>query len=228
MYKDIKILDKKKFKNIKFDVVNPFAVGKTMGVLPLGFNEVIDMAKYAPVIIMGDSDNLEFVAFGGISPQVTVFSDETIYTPMFTRTYPFLNVILKDTKEGLKSVIGFDNGEFCGTKKEKKIFSSGGTLEPLALEKIEMVRELNRQRIISKKIIKEFVKYDLLFKKDFKVNYEKESKVILDNFYIVNREKMMQLDDAIIALWAKKGWITLADNHLKSLANFQKVFSSLQ
>lgn len=228
MYKDIKILDKKKFKNIKFDVVNPFAVGKTMGVLPLGFNEVIDMAKYAPVIIMGDSDNLEFVAFGGISPQVTVFSDETIYTPMFTRTYPFLNVILKDTKEGLKSVIGFDNGEFCGTKKEKKIFSSGGTLEPLALEKIEMVRELNRQRIISKKIIKEFVKYDLLFKKDFTVNYEKESKVILDNFYIVNREKMMQLDDAIIALWAKKGWITLADNHLKSLANFQKVFSSLQ
>jgi len=227
MYKDIKILDKKKFKNIKFDVVNPFAVGKTMGVLPLGFNEVIDMAKYAPVIIMGDSDNLEFVVFGGISPQVTVFSDETIYTPMFTRTYPFLNVILKDTKEGLKSVIGFDNGEFCGTKKERKIFSSSGTLEPLALEKIEMVRELNRQRIISKKIIKEFVKYDLLFKKDFTVNYEKESKVILDNFYIVNREKMMQLDDHIIALWAKKGWITLADNHLKSLANFQKVVAPL-
>ena len=227
MYKNIEILDKKRCKSLKFDTVSPFEIGKTMGVLPLGFNEVIDMAKYAPVIIMGDSDNLEFVAFGGISPQVTVFNDETIYTPMFTKTYPFLNVILKDTKEGIKNVIGIDNGEFCGTKKERKIFSSSGTLEPLALEKIEMVRELNRQRVISKKIIKELQKYDLLLKRDFTVNYKQESKVILDNFYIVNREKLMQLDDTIIATWGKKGWITLLDIHLKSLANFQKVVAPL-
>lgn len=226
MYKNIEILDKKKFKNVKFDIVNPYEVGKTMGVLPLGFNEVIDMAKYCPVIIMGDAENLEFVAFGSLSSKVTIFNDKTVYIPIFTRTYPFLNVILKDKKEGLKSVIGFDYGESVGVKKEKKIFSSSGTLEPLALEKIEMVRELNRQRVIGKKIIKEFVKYDLLLKKDFTVNYENETKVILDNFYIVNREKMMQLDDGIIALWAKKGWITLADNHLKSLANFQKVIVS--
>ncbi len=228
MYKNIEILDKKRCKSLKFDTVSPFEIGKTMGVLPLGFNEVIDMAKYSPVIIMGDSDNLEFVAFGGISPQVTIFNDTTIYAPMFTRTYPFLNVILKDTKEGIKSVIGIDNGEFCGTKKEKKIFSSSGTLEPLALEKIEMVRELNRQRVISKKIIKELQKYDLLLKRDFAVNYETKTKVVLDNFYIVNREKLMQLDDAIIALWAKKGWTTLIDIHLKSLINFQKVFDKLE
>lgn len=226
MYKNIELLDKKKFKNTKFDVVNPFEIGKTMGVLPLGFNEVIDMAKYAPIIIMGDSDNLEFVAFGGISPQVTIFNDTTIYAPMFTRTYPFLNVILKDKKGDLKSVIGIDNGEFCGTKKEKKIFSSSGTVEPLALEKIEMVRELNRQRMISKKIIKELQKYDLLITKDFSISYGKETKMILEKFYIVDRKKLIEIDDLIIASWAKKGWITLVDMHLKSLSNFQEVVSS--
>lgn len=224
MYKNIEILDKKKCKNLKFDIVSPFEVGKTMGVVPLGFNEIINMAGDCPVIIMGDEENLEFVAFGGISSKVTIFNDETIYTPMFIRTYPFLNVILKDKKGGSKSVIGIDKGEFCGTKKENTIFTLDGNVEKIASQKIEMVRELNRQRVISKKIIKEFLQYDLLIKRDFKVNYEKESKVILDNFYIVNREKFVKLEDEIIALWARKGWTTLIDMHLKSLSTFEKIF----
>lgn len=226
MYKNIEILDKKKFKNMKFDAVSTFEVGKFMGVLPLGFNEVIDMAKYCPVIIMGNDDNLEFVAFGGLSPQVTIFNDETIYTPMFTRTYPFLNVMLKDKKNNLRSVIGFDKGDACGTKKENKIFGADGNLEKLASQKIEMVRELNRQRIIAKQIVLELKKYELLLEKDFKVTMGDKEKVVLNKFYVVNRAKLINLDDEILALWAKKGWITLFDMHIKSLANFQKVIAS--
>ena len=224
MYKNIEILDKKKLKNLKFETVSPFEVGKTMEILPLGFNELLETTFDFPVIIMGEKDNLEFVAFGGISPKVSGFNNETVYTPVFTKTYPFLNVILKDKKGELKSVIGIDKGEFCGTKKENTIFKSDGTLEEIASQKIEMVRELNRQRGISKKILKELVENDLLIKKNFSINDGKNTRVILDNFYVVNREKLFTLDDAILLLWAKKGWLTIFDMHLKSLGNFKKIF----
>ncbi len=226
MYKNIEILDKKKFKSLKFDTVSPFEIGKTMGVLPLGFNEVIDMAKYAPVIIMGDDANLEFVTFTGISEDITLFNKEDIYIPMFIKTYPFLNVVLKDKKNGLKSVIGFDKSKSVGDKKEHTIFDKTGNLTPLSDEKIKMVQVLNRQRDISKKIVNELKKYDLLVEKDFRVTLNGKEKVIIEKFFIINREKLITLADDILALWAKKSWITLIDMHLKSLVNFQKVIAS--
>ncbi|MDD2698945.1 MAG: SapC family protein [Arcobacteraceae bacterium] len=223
MYKNIEILDKKKFKNLKFDMVSPLEVGKTIGVVPLGFNEVIDMACCSPVLIMGD-ENLEFVAFTGISSRVTIFDDKTLYIPMFLQAYPFLNVILKDKKSGLKSVIGIDKGEFCGDKKEKSIFLSDGKLDDIASKKVDIVKKLNFQRDISKKIINELKKYDLLETKDFKINMGDEEKTIINQFFIVNRKKLIGLPDDIVALWAKKGWMTLIDMHIKSLANFQRIF----
>lgn len=36
MYKNIKILDKEKFKNVKFDEVNGAEVAKNIGLIPLG------------------------------------------------------------------------------------------------------------------------------------------------------------------------------------------------
>lgn len=228
MYKNIEILDKKKFKSLKFDSVNPFEVGKTMSVLPLGFHEILKMIHYCPVIIMGEDENLEFVAFCGIPPKVTIFNDEMIYAPMFIRTYPFLNVMLKDKKGVLKSVIGIDKSESTGAKKENSIFTSNGDLEKLASEKIQFVQELNRQREISKKVVAELKANNLLLKKDFRVVIEGKEKVIIDRFYSVNRSKLIELPDELLALWAKKGWTTLIDMHLKSLSNFEKIFATMK
>jgi len=63
-------------------------------------------------------------------------------------------------------------------------------------------------------------------KKDFTVKYEDKEKMILDNFYIINRKKLIELEDKVLATWAKKGWMTVIDCHIKSLNNFQKVLSS--
>ena len=224
MYKNIEMLDKKKFKSLKFDSVEPFEVGKTMSVLPLGFHEILKMVHYCPVVIMGDDENLEFVAFCGIPPEATIFNDKTIYSPIFIRTYPFLNVIAKDNKGILKSVIGIDKSESTGAKKENSIFKSNGDLEKLTSEKIQLVQELNRQRDISKKLVAELKANDLLVKKDFKVILDGKEKVILEKFYSVNRSKLIELPDELLALWGKKGWLTIIDMHLISINNFSKLF----
>ena len=63
--------------------------------------------------------------------------------------------------------------------------------------KIELVRELNHQRDVSKKIISELKSKDLLVKKDLKVNINNEEKTILKDFYVIDIDKLIKLDDKI-------------------------------
>lgn len=223
MYKKVEILSKDKHSKLKFDEISSQEVAKNTGLIPLGFSEVIEMAPFCPVIINGDEKHLEFVAFSGISSSVNIYSKDLPYIPMYARTYPFVNVVLMDKAGNKQDVIGIDkNDDIVGLKKKNFIFKKD-VLEEIAKQKIDMVRELNRQREISRKIIKELQQHDLLQKKDFKVNFEEQSRVVLDNFYVVDRIKLMKLDGEVLALWAKKGWITLIDMHLKSINNFPKV-----
>lgn len=222
MFEKIEVLDKAKHKNTNFDEVAHQEVAKHIGSIPLGFSEVIEMAPFCPIIISGKKEHLEFVAFTGINQNISIYLDEVPYIPNYVKTYPFLNAVLIDKKGARKDVIGVVQSESVGKEKQYPIFEKG-ELTPLAQEKIDTIRKLNLQRDISKRIIKELEKYELLEKKDFKVGYDGETKVILEEFYIVNREKLFKLPDGIVVLWAKKGWLTLFDIHLKSINNFQKV-----
>lgn len=228
MFEKIEVLDTVKHKNTSFDEVPYEEIGKYIGSIPLGFGEVLEMAPYCPIIISGKKEHLEFVAFTGLNSNISIFLNSLPYIPNYLKTYPFINAVLVDKKGSKKDVIGIAVSEFVGTKKQHPIFTKEKKLESLANQKIELIRTLNRQRDISKKIIHELEKYDLLQKRDFKVSFKEETRVVLEDFYIVDRVKLMQLDDAILALWAKKGWITLLDIHLKSINNFPKIIATAQ
>jgi hypothetical protein len=226
MYKNIEILDKEKSKGLKFDDANLTLVGKNVGLIPLGFSEVWHASHHSAVVISA-GDNAEFLAFTGITTEISIFNKPDVYLPAFIRSYPFLNIEVKDDKGALNSVIAFDNNkEFVGKNKAHAMIEKDKSLSKEANTKVELVRELNRQRDVSKKIIAELKSHDLLVKKDLKVNVNNEEKTILDEFYVINIEKLVKLDDATLASWARKGWIGIFDAHIKSLNNFQKVLQS--
>jgi len=226
MYKNIEVLDKKKHNGIKFDEISFDVVAKNIGVVPVGVDEILDMSCFAPVFISA-GDNKEFVAFTGISKEVNIYNNNTAYIANFVKTYPFFNIIIKDTDENLNTVIAIDtNAEYVGKNKKNTILNKKFELEELANQKIEQVRALNNKREISRIIVKELEKKDLLVKKDFRVNVNGEEKIILEEFYVINRDELLKLDDATLALWAKKGWMSVIDAHTKSLNNFQKIFQT--
>ncbi|MCT7464300.1 SapC family protein [Aliarcobacter cryaerophilus] len=226
MYKNITILDKEKLKTLKFDDVNKSEIARNVGLIPLGFIEVWYASHDCPVIISA-GENAEFLAFTGITKEISIFNKNEVYLPAFVRSYPFLNVNVSDEDNRINSVIAIDeNVDFVGKSKKIFIFDKEKNLTKEASLKIELVRELNRQREVSKAIINELKEHDLLIKKDLKVNIDNEEKTILDEFYIINIEKLIQLDDAILAAWARKGWMGIFDAHIKSMNNFQKVFSA--
>ena len=39
-------------------------------------------------------------------------------------------------------------------------------------------------------------------------------------------EKLLKLDDKIIASFARKGWMGIFDAHLKSISNFEKILKA--
>jgi putative transposase len=226
MYKNIEVLDKEKFKDIKFSEVEAKEVGKNIGLIPLGFTEVWN-ASHDCAVIISAGENAEFLAFCGVTNEVTIFNKEDVYLPAFIRTYPFINMDVRNEKNELSSVIGIDkNPQFVAKNKKIPIIDKDKNISKEANDKIELVRELNRQRDVSRNIISELKEHDLLVKKDLNVKVQEEEKVILDEFYIIDIQKLIKLDDKILATWARKGWMGIFDAHVKSIANFKKVLES--
>jgi hypothetical protein len=221
MYKNIEVLDKKKHAKLSFDTIVAQDIAKGLGYVPVGVNEILDMSAFAPVVIT-NLENGEFAAFTGINNEINIYNSQGSYIPLLALGYPFFNVVVKDEQENLNDVIAIDKSEFVGEKKANKIFNKKQELEEQASQKISIIRELNRQRDISRKIVQELKSKDLLVKKDFRINVEGKEQVILEEFYIINRDKLNQLDDATLATWAKKGWMGIIDAHTKSINNFQK------
>jgi len=226
MYKNIEILDKKKHENIKYEDCSTLEVAKNIGVVPLGIDEVFDMCCISPVIISA-GDTSEFITLTGISPKVNIYNSGRKYMPKFLSTYPFLNVLVQDENKKLNTIIAIDNNlEISEENKKNLVFTKSGDLSKDADAKITLVRTLDRQREIGKRVIKELKEKDLLIKKDFRVKVKDEEKIVLKEFYVIDREKLVALDDETLALWAKKGWMGIFDAHFKSLNNFEKVLVS--
>lgn len=223
MYKNIEVLDKSKHQNVKFDNVTALEVAKNIGVVPIGVDEVLDMSCIAPVLI-SSGDNAEFISITGISNDANIYQNESLYKPNFVKSYPFFNITVKDTNDKLVRLIAIDQDErFIGDKKDNSVFTKDNTLEELAENKIELVRKLDKSREISKIIVKEFQEKNLLTKKDFRIKIGEEERVVLKEFYVINRDELLKLDDATLSLWAKKGWMGIIDAHTKSLGNFQNL-----
>lgn len=227
MYKNIKILDKQVFKEHKYKTQDFLDVAKQAGsLIPLGFAEMKNMSYHTPIII-NKLDDGEFVAFTSINERVNIFHQNGVYIPAFIRTYPFLNVVVKNKGQNDQNVIGIDNGDSISKDSGENIFEEDGELSQDTSKKVEIVRELTRQREVSKNIILELKKHNLLKKQEFKIVLDGTEKVVLEEFYVVDRTKLVELDDATLALWAKNGWIHLIDTHLESLVNFEKVVKSV-
>ena len=228
MYKNIKILRKNETLNKKFSKADVKAKLEVSKLVPLGVGEVFEYASILPVIISGGNNN-EFVLFPGLSHEKNIFTEcKYIKEPKFLSNYPFLMLQAKNEKNEDISVIGFDDNEdYIGENKDFLIFEEDKELSISAKKLIDDVKILHTQRELSRKLISELKEKDLLVKQTFNINIDGEIKPILSDYYIINRQKLLEIDDITLSLWAKKGWIGIIDAHLNSIKNFQSLVDLL-
>jgi predicted DNA-binding transcriptional regulator len=77
-------------------------------------------------------------------------------------------------------------------------------------------------------LIQELQAHDLLVTQSFNLKIEGEIQTILKDYKIVDRDRLMSLDDEILAQWAKRGWIGIIDAHIYSLSNFEKLVQRIK
>jgi len=222
MYKNIKLFKKSENLKNKFSQVSIEKKLQNNKLIPLGIDEVIKYADSFPILISTNEQN-EFILYAGLVANKNMFTEyKNIEEPNFLKNYPFLMIKAKKDDK-LIDIIAYDESEeFIGKDKDISFFNED-KLSNKANEKIQNVKLLATKRNLARILIQELKQKDLLIKQSFNIKINGEEKMILKDYYIVNRTKLCELDDKTISTWAKNGWIGLIDAHIYSLRNFQKI-----
>jgi len=233
MFKKVELLSKSEHKDLGFNQVDNFSFAKDIRLVSVGLSEVSKLASLLPIIISGGNEQ-QFVVFSALSNQDNYFSTnrcKDIYIPMSLRGYPFTMVDAYEENNNDRKfrAVAIDTGsEYVGEDKEHKIFEKEEKLSKFAQSKIQIIQNLEQDRLNAKRLIDELKKYDLLDKRSYEIKLEDgRSKSLLKDFYVVNKEKLLKLEKDILFKWIENGWFYTIESHINSINNINTLLVQL-
>ena len=91
-----------------------------------------------------------------------------------------------------------------------------------------MVQNLDKDKANSTRLINELKKYNLLDKRSFEIKIEDGStKSLLSDFFVVNKQRLYELDDETIVKWVKNGWLFVIESHMASISQINTLLTQL-
>jgi hypothetical protein len=233
MYKKVELLSKSNHKDLTIDSLENLDFAQDIRLVTIGLSEISKLSSILPVIISG-GDEQQFVVFSALSNQKNYFSSkrcEDLYLPMSLKGYPFTMVdsYEEDNEDRKFRAVAIDiKSEFVGKSKKYKLFVEDGKLGSFAHSKVQMVQNLDRDKANSQKLISELKKYNLLDKRSFEIKVEDGStKSLLSDFFVVNKQRLFELEDEILVNWAKNGWLFAVESHINSIAQINTLLNQL-
>lgn len=225
VYKDLQVLDKQKHKNLKINLVENLEFAKQIIFVPLLFKEVDKIGIIFPIVFSSNNNTLaSIVSLGGeslaINKQGKWIGD---YLPISLRDYPLSLVFSKSNPEK-KIILINENSKALSETIGKPLFRKNAEESEILKNIIDFLSTHENEVLLTKNIIKEIEKEDILEESKILSQNTQEKKVLVSGFKVVNKEKLNNLSDDILASWARKGIISFIDNHLKSLENIQRLF----
>ena len=223
MYKKLELLSKSKHKNLQLDELKDLEFAQEAHLITLGLSEIARLSSLLPIIITGGKVQ-QFAVFTALSNQKNYFSTNVckdIYLPMSIRSYPFTMV---DTyEEGnpdkkLRAVAIDIESKYIGTKKVHPLFAADGSLGDFTKKKVQIAQNFEQDKSNAQRLILALRENNLLDKRSFEIKtQEGQVKVLLSDFYVVNREKLFKLDDSLLLKWSKNGWLFAIESHINSI-----------
>lgn len=222
MFKNLKVLDTVQDRQLTYNSVIDFSFAKEEAVCPIMLSEFIKAARSFPVV---------FPTSGNIIPQAVLsvqqggnaYVSESgkwqgAYLPLHLRRYPF--VLGQDGEEGsLLIMYDADAPQFKGEKGEALFITKDD--KTTASKLLEGVQEylggLNIEYQKTKAMFNELQLQNVLIPSQIKVTNAEGKVNAVKGFSIVDWEKVKQLDDTILANWARIGLIQFIHIHLLSL-----------
>ena len=224
MYEKITLLNKEEHKDFRFKPVSDLNFAKDMMVVPITYEEVALLCCEYPIVILGGEAPKFAIVVGVEEEQGNVVIDENgkwrgSYVPAFLRRYPF--ALVRTGDEALAIGVDLHSGCFSDPEGEP-LFDQEGNPQPVLEQQIAFLETFERQMTLTSEILKAFNEKKVLSERVLTYKKDGEEKKV-GGFFAFDRTKLAELDDAVLADWARRGWIDLVVCQNHSMKQFQKV-----
>lgn len=229
MYKNLQVLDKKKHQDLKIKPLNDLQFAKHIAFIPTLAHEISMIGVKFPVVFGGDKENPSLITIVGLGNDNLALNNEgkwiTNYIPSYLRKYPFSLAKTKENSE--QRVILIDEDSSLFSKTEGSPLFNQDEQSPALVNAIQFLSSYDQHTTLTQVTLNEIAKNDILDEREIAVGNGDEKKVLVNGFKVVDKEKLFELDDAILASWVRNGIMNFIDAHLKSLENIQVLFDLL-
>ena len=229
MYKNLVVLDKTKHKDLKVKGMSDLFFAKDLNFIPMIAGEVELVSKSFPVVFSG-GENPSLIAITSLGGGCLAINSEgkwiDSYVPSFLRRYPFSLASTQDNVNQKVILIDEDSSLFSQSEGNALFDENGEQSETLG-HAIKFLQSYDNNNIVTQNVAKLISKNGILEEREISVGEGEEKKVLVKGFLVVNKEKLNELSDDVLASWVRNGIINLIEAHLKSLENIQKLFEIL-
>ncbi len=187
-----------------------------MAFVPVLANEIAMVAETFPVVFTSD-ENPILVALTSLGGENLAINEDgkyiTRYVPAFLRKYPFSLANNKENPDQ-KVILIDESASNVSNTKGKQLFDKDGEQTEILKNAIKFLSDYEKQNIATQTVAKIIKEAGILEDREISVGEGDDKKILVKGFQVVNREKLNNLDDKILAEWVRKGIITLIDTHL--------------
>ena len=160
--------------------------------------------------------------------------EEGVYVPAFVRRYPFILAEKPPGEEGDDLTVFLDDKfEGFGQEDGERLFNEDGTDSELLSSAVKFLSDFQQNVTRTRWFTEQLVKHDLLESRN--VSLKKEGKdgaegtsINLTGLYVVNEEKLRQLDEKTTVEFAREGVFGWIYAHLLSLSNIDRLAHRLE
>ncbi|MBO7370515.1 MAG: SapC family protein [Campylobacter sp.] len=167
------------------------------------------------VLVFTDEEESKLVALLGKTENILIDKDFKGAIPASVLNYPFFLA-----KIGDQNLLCIDSEAKQLQGDGEKLFEKG-EYSDFMKNLISVMENYNNMDMRTKIAIAEIKKTGILESKELGVEKDGTKETLLSGFLVVNPQKLYELDDKTLADFARRGYLELIYNHLRSLGNLQ-------
>ncbi len=220
MFENIEVLSKEKHGDLKLSPAAGFGFARELTIAPVSAKEALHAAKFYPIVFSKD---------GSPKPQALLslekgrnsFVDEdgkwtVAYIPLHVQRYPF---ILTKTADDEKYAICIDmDAPHLKEGGGESLFTADGEPAEILVRAQAILTQYQQDLVAGEQLLKALGEQDVLAEQQFSIK-SGDKQATIAGFRGVDQEKLIELDDAILAEWVRNGLMGLVFAHLRSLEN---------
>jgi hypothetical protein len=201
-----------------------FGFARSVNFVPITAVEFRRATPEYAIVFAGEGDTIMPVAILGAEAGRNLFVKEdggwdARYIPAFVRRYPF---VIASSNDGQTFTLCIDD-VFAGCNREgrgERLFDADGERTQYLVTVLNFVKEYQAQFQRTRTFCARLKELDLLEPMQAQFTLPDGRRRNLTGFMAVNRAKLKQLDDEVLATMAKNDELELVYLHLQSMQNF--------